>query len=697
MFDSLLNSKFYNKCKHAIKCTRTRLDLVRRKKQAMVRFMKKDVADLLGNGLDSHAFGRMEALIVEMNQASCYDMIEQYCEYLVKQLNNLQKQSECPQEALEAVSTLIFATARFPDLPELCDLRHVFTERYGNSIEPFVSSEFVQKLQNKSFTNEEKLQVMQSIAEEFSVPFNAKALERKISGVPQNRHDYQNKSYFKRVEVEASARDELKVDRHHERKSRVTPEVYEKKQEMIKPKDIHVIPDAVGQLGEKSRKNRSDIPYDVPPSDLKLINDQKELKKENKKHNHHLRELMDPDKLVPPYREPKEAEKKDAAEKSDGKGYHVHRSRMAGGVDHNWGHADLGLKTLGLEKQGTEPASSLNGKTLNKAPPYSKPYKTIDKKSAEENNDNLYNGRQHISEYGQSVQDRQKMPEKAINMLPPYVKSAPTNQAANGYKHAGIAEIGHQRDGLADDDTILPVSVRRKSGKPPTYGDRYDDEAKMANQTSGGQRRHSSRRHGSDDDYDLRGGYMQPQYDDDTVNNARHFKQTSERRKHRSKQSGSASGNDYESEEDETDTAIDFGNLLPRVPSSHRKHRSRSAHPRSRGRDDEERVMDKLLMHYSKKGIDREEHRARTKSRTPRPRADQPSDGVGERSNREGAPLHPPERTVSLPSESGNLGAKPKVPARSISMQSEKSRGNVHPSMPDFDELAARISALRKE
>lgn len=35
---------------------------------------------------------QMEGLIVEMNQASCYDMIEQYCECIVKQLNNLQKQ-----------------------------------------------------------------------------------------------------------------------------------------------------------------------------------------------------------------------------------------------------------------------------------------------------------------------------------------------------------------------------------------------------------------------------------------------------------------------------------------------------------------------------------------------------------------------------------------------------------------------------
>jgi hypothetical protein len=123
--------------------------------------------------------------------------------------------SECPHEALEPVSTLIFAAARYPDLPELCDLRHVFTERYGASIEPFVSSEvhitlslfvfellpfvapcwltwqfcgqFVQKLQNKSFTKEEKLLVMQDIIEEFALPFNIKEIERKISGVPQNK------------------------------------------------------------------------------------------------------------------------------------------------------------------------------------------------------------------------------------------------------------------------------------------------------------------------------------------------------------------------------------------------------------------------------------------------------------------------------------------------------------------------------
>jgi hypothetical protein len=34
---------------------------IRRKKHAMIRFLKKDVADLLANGLDTHAFGRVRS------------------------------------------------------------------------------------------------------------------------------------------------------------------------------------------------------------------------------------------------------------------------------------------------------------------------------------------------------------------------------------------------------------------------------------------------------------------------------------------------------------------------------------------------------------------------------------------------------------------------------------------------------------
>lgn len=686
MFDSLLNSKFYNKCKNAIKCTRTRLDLLRRKKQAMVKFLKKDVADLLTNGLESHAFARMEGLIVEMNQASCYDMIEQYCEHIVKLLNHMQKESECPQEALEAVSTLIFAAARFPDLPELCDLRHIFTEKYGSSVEPFVNSEFVQNLQSKSFTNEEKLRVMKRVAEEFSVPFDSRALEWKITCGSQNKHDLPKKSSLKQ-EMEASARDGHKVDRHavRERKSKATPEGYEQKQEMnTKPKDIHVVPDGIGQLGEKSRKKYSDKPSEkrhmdnpLPPLDMKEKNGQKEMKKYDKKDSHHRRELVDAEVLD-----------LNGLKKQD-----VGVVKLSGGPDRSWGHADLGLKTLGLEKQEIDSTCTLNGKTVNKAPPYSKPYRaSMGEKVAEDK------------------QDRQPVPEKAANMRPPYVKpnfEKHADHGANGYKHSGAEEIGHQKPEPIYD----PVSVRSRIPKPPARVDDYAgmaNEEKMANQAPDGRRRHSSKRNGAYDNYDQKGHVvpLEGMGVDDDINNARPFHRIpSERRKHRSRRNGSTSGSDYngasedhESDGDDVNTAIDFGNLLPRAPSSHRKHRSRSADPRKGGRDDEEKMMDKLLMHYSKKGLDREEHKERVKSRIPRPRADQRADdGAGELSNKEGASAQRPERAVSLPSESSSPKAKPKAkaPVRSLSMQPEMSRGNVHPSMPDFDELAARISALR--
>jgi len=50
---------------------------------------------------------------------------------------------ECPEECREAVASLIFAAARFADVPELRELRSVFTERYGNFLECHVNKEVV--------------------------------------------------------------------------------------------------------------------------------------------------------------------------------------------------------------------------------------------------------------------------------------------------------------------------------------------------------------------------------------------------------------------------------------------------------------------------------------------------------------------------------------------------------------------------
>lgn len=49
--------------KSLIKLTKTRIDVIRRKRNATQKFLKKDIADLLVNGLDINAFGRVILLV----------------------------------------------------------------------------------------------------------------------------------------------------------------------------------------------------------------------------------------------------------------------------------------------------------------------------------------------------------------------------------------------------------------------------------------------------------------------------------------------------------------------------------------------------------------------------------------------------------------------------------------------------------
>lgn len=45
--------------KSEIKMTRRRIEIIKRKRNAMQKFLRNDVADLLKNGLDSNAYGRV--------------------------------------------------------------------------------------------------------------------------------------------------------------------------------------------------------------------------------------------------------------------------------------------------------------------------------------------------------------------------------------------------------------------------------------------------------------------------------------------------------------------------------------------------------------------------------------------------------------------------------------------------------------
>jgi hypothetical protein len=98
--------------------------------------------------------------------------------------------------------------------------------------------------------------------------------------------------------------------------------------------------------------------------------------------------------------------------------------------------------------------------------------------------------------------------------------------------------------------------------------------------------------------------------------------------------------------------------------------------------DEEERMMDKLLMHYSKRGLD--------------PINKAANGNEAQATSHQMVSLHPTGRAISLPPVSVGPGEDAEVPARSTSLQPDCPRAvRVHPKMPDFDELAARVYALR--
>ncbi|CAA0813447.1 Regulator of Vps4 activity in the MVB pathway protein [Striga hermonthica] len=181
MLDGILGRGFSVKCKSLMKTTRARIEVVRKRADAKQRFLKEDLAKLLSNGLDINAYGRTEGFVAGMNILFCYDFVEQCCEYTAKQLLRMQKQGECPEECREPVACLMYAAARFSDLPELRELRDIFEQRYGNCLEAFVNQKFVEKLASRPATSEKRLKVLQDIASEFSIKWDSRGFERRMT------------------------------------------------------------------------------------------------------------------------------------------------------------------------------------------------------------------------------------------------------------------------------------------------------------------------------------------------------------------------------------------------------------------------------------------------------------------------------------------------------------------------------------
>ncbi|KAF9590802.1 hypothetical protein IFM89_038394 [Coptis chinensis] len=133
---SLLNQLFNRgllgaKCKTCLTLVISRIKLLQNKRQIQLNQMRKEISQFLQTGQDHIARIRVEHVIREMNMQAAYDILELFCEFVYARLPILESQRDCPQELQEAIASIIFAAPRCSDLPELLQIRNLFTTKYG--------------------------------------------------------------------------------------------------------------------------------------------------------------------------------------------------------------------------------------------------------------------------------------------------------------------------------------------------------------------------------------------------------------------------------------------------------------------------------------------------------------------------------------------------------------------------------------
>ncbi|XP_022947779.1 uncharacterized protein LOC111451538 [Cucurbita moschata] len=179
MFGIFFGWRKASKCKKLIKQVQCRLKLLKNKKGIITKQMKEDVVQLIRNGYDQTAFSRVEQIVKDENRVAAYEILDNFCEFILLNLSYIRKHRDCPNDVNEAVSSLMFAAARCGDLPELQHIRKLFGERYGRRFESsavqlgpgnLVNCQIKEKLLINSVSDDDKQRMMNEIARDCLQP-----------------------------------------------------------------------------------------------------------------------------------------------------------------------------------------------------------------------------------------------------------------------------------------------------------------------------------------------------------------------------------------------------------------------------------------------------------------------------------------------------------------------------------------------
>lgn len=660
MLDGLLGrSGFYSKSKSLIKQTRTRIDVVRRKRSATQRFLRKDIADLLASGLETNAYGRAEGLIAELILSSCYDFIDHVCEIILKHLPVLQKLRECPEDCREAIASIMFAAARFSDLPELRDLRDLFRERYGSSLECFANQKLKENITPKPPSKEKKVHLMQEIALELSIPWDSRSFEERMSNPsPAEQNKNQGPAAINAAEN--------KVERPF---AEVTVQESVKDEVLAKKRSETIL---------QNKERQADGRHQVETRREVAVGRKDELK-----HNVFKEPKLTNERYKPP------SFRDETIQKREDNGTYFQRGELKARVRNSEENRVLEAVQIGTSFNRKRLESVDGQHKLDRQREDRMPERDPFNSSSQHRQDPLpvKNGTDFPSavdnelaedirarsmrKRSEDVKDGLKSNFRSSAIPPPYVKPSKSKHKADmGSKNARLSALDTDENETL---TFNPPSNGRRAENPHT-------QFNVPDQQNGGI---------LPENEDGPGRFTEIYYKDES---------TPRRRSHRKKHSRSKSGQD---DKVNGEVGREEERVVRRISTSRRKHESRQGlqilfDDEHFKKDEDEKMIDKLLLHYSKKpsSSDPGKPRRKTKgeindtSKSPHHKTE-----VGTRVDEDSTPTT--SRTMSLPPLQVTELEPKKVFARAASFQPDSPAKHVHPKLPDYDDLAARFAAIR--
>uniref|UniRef100_A0A0E0FRF9 IST1-like protein n=1 Tax=Oryza nivara TaxID=4536 RepID=A0A0E0FRF9_ORYNI len=132
----------------------------------------------------------VEHIIREQNILAAYEIVELFCEFVLARVPIVEVQKECPLELREAIASIIFASGRCSDLPELMHLRTLLTTKYGKEFvaaamelrpDSGVNRTIIEKLSVKAPSAESKLKVLKAIAQEYGLEWDSSNTEAELN------------------------------------------------------------------------------------------------------------------------------------------------------------------------------------------------------------------------------------------------------------------------------------------------------------------------------------------------------------------------------------------------------------------------------------------------------------------------------------------------------------------------------------